>query len=947
MSVAGVAESVSTLVGRIAELRGPKSVAAQGFWCDDVPFVSDSPVARRRLHTELRRPLESQAPEYPPVRVLLLRYADQVSDLILVSHRAVLDAPSLRTATEALARGHEVSRIATAHPSWPAAGKEGDSDGLQNADFGTVPAWGAPVPRGIATGSVGTAPGVRLDHTVEDIQAGLLVAAAIVLGRYEDQQRPMVAALSVDPDRPEDVLGSFEFGALFPADLTGDRRIGDLLDRARQLLTDPALRYSSDQGGVPISRAYGRVLVGVLPEVPEGYLPCQTAPFPLTLVPRRAQDGTLQLEVHRQPDMVGETAAQRFAGQVARVHAWISQQPADTVPDDADLLDAAEREAVAELGRSRTALPWEPARIDCVFTQQAALTPDAIAVTHGTTRLTYQQVHTRATQLAAGLRAHGVAPGDHVGICLERSADFIVCLLAVLLADAVYVPMDPAYPAARLAQTIEDAGLATIITELIEIAGVSSSLVRPDALHAAGAAAPDLPVPQRGPESPAYIIYTSGSTGRPKGVVIPHRNVIALMNATRSDFALTCDDVWTFFHSGAFDFSVWEIWGALLTGARVVVVPYWDSRSPEQFHRLLVQEQVTVLSQTPSAFAQLAAADQEQNTKLPVRLVVFGGEPLDTGSLRNWLDRYPESQCRLVNMFGITETTVHVTAQAIGRDEVLSATRSVGPPLPGWHVYVLDRRGRILPPGAPGEIHVGGEGVALTYWNRLELTAERFVTDPFADGRMYRSGDRGRLLPDGRLEHLGRLDNQVKLRGFRIELDEIRNVLLEDPCVTSCAVVLGGDLDSSVARTRIDAYVVLTTEADVDTAPVRQRAARLLPAFMVPNTITALDSLPLTVNGKLDARRLPRPAIETRTVTADRKASGLAARLAALWQDILGVPVGLDENFFELGGNSLSAVQLAAEARNRDIPAIPLRALYSNPTVRSLATVLKQNSVTR
>ncbi|WP_234367347.1 non-ribosomal peptide synthetase [Streptomyces pluripotens] len=878
---------------------------------------------------------------------MLLRYADRACDLVLVSHRSVLDATSLRAAAEALACGDGLSHVTAARPSWPDAVKESDREELQNAAFGTNPAWGAPDPGDdVPAGPSGDVHAAQLDHVVEDSQAALLVATAIVLGRYEDQGRPVVAALSVDPGRPDDVLGAFEFGALFSGDLTGTQRIGDLLERARQLLTEPALRYHSGQRGAPASRAYGGgVLVGVLPEAPEGYLPCQTAPFPVTLVPRRDPGGILRLEAHRQPDMVGDAAARRFAVQVARVHAWISRQPADAVPDNADLLDTAEREAVAALGRARTALRWQPDRIDSAFAEQAARSPEAIAITHGTDELTYHQLHARAARLAAGLRTQGVTPGDHVGICLERSADFIVCLLAVLLADAVYVPMDPAYPAARLAQTIEDAGLTTVITELTEIAGVSASLLTPDALDATGATTPGPPAPERGPESPAYIIYTSGSTGRPKGVVVPHHNVIALMDATRRDFGLTSDDVWTFFHSGAFDFSVWEIWGALLTGARVVVVPYWDSRSPEEFHRLLVREQVSILSQTPSAFAQLAAADREQSTKLPVRLVIFGGEPLDTASLSGWLDRYPESECRLVNMFGITETTVHVTAQTIRRDEVLSGTRSVGQPLPGWHVYVLDQHGRILPPGAPGEIYVGGVGVALTYWNRPELTAERFVTDPFAVGRMYRSGDRGRLLPNGRLEHLGRLDNQVKLRGFRIELDEIRNVLLEAPGVTSCAVVLGGDQDGGAARTRIDAYVVLAPAANGDVEPVRQRAAGLLPAFMVPTTVTALDSLPLTVNGKLDTRRLPPPVIETRTATDDRQASGLAARLVALWQDILGVPVGLDENFFELGGNSLSAVQLAAEARNRDIPVLPLRALYSNPTVRSLAAILDQSGV--
>jgi amino acid adenylation domain-containing protein len=537
-----------------------------------------------------------------------------------------------------------------------------------------------------------------------------------------------------------------------------------------------------------------------------------------------------------------------------------------------------------------------------------------------------------------------------VGLCLSRSLDLVVTMLAVLKADAVYVPMDPAHPADRLAYTADDAGLRLVVTDVGAFPATSARTVRPGEVAAAGAGGTLAP-PCRGPAEAAYVIYTSGSTGRPKGVVVPHRNVVALIAATQEDFGLGPDDTWTLFHSSAFDFSVWEIWGPLLTGGRLVVVPYWVSRSPGEFRDLLVQERVSVLNQTPSAFAQLIEADRNHSTPLSLRLVVFGGEPLDTRVLRTWFDRYPESACRLVNMFGITETTVHVTAQTVTRREVLAGSRSVGPALPGWYLYVLDERGRPVPFGAPGEIHVGGAGVALEYLNRPALTAERFLSDPFRGGRIYRSGDRGRLRPDGRLEHLGRLDSQVKIRGFRIELDEIRNVLLDDPAVTAAAVLVAGEGAQDAAAARIDAYVVLDGD---DTAAVRGRAATLLPEYMLPATVTALPALPLTANGKLDTRRLPAPAAPRRTpgpAAADQDlpaahrrsrepSADLSSQLAEVWEAVLGVPVGPDDNFFSLGGNSLYAVRVAAAMSERRLPSLPMRELYLHPTVRRLAAAL-------
>ncbi|MFC8623915.1 non-ribosomal peptide synthetase [Streptomyces anulatus] len=411
-------------------------------------------------------------------------------------------------------------------------------------------------------------------------------------------------------------------------------------------------------------------------------------------------------------------------------------------------------------------------------------------------------------------------------------------------------------------------------------------------------------------------MHTSGSTGRPKGVLVPHADVTALVDAVRDDFALSPDDAWTCFHSAAFDFSVWEIWGALLTGGRLVVVDHWTSRQPEDFHALLVRERVSVLSQAPSAFTQLAAADRTGGGLPALRPVVLGGEPLDARPLPGWFDRHPEDRCRLVTMYGITETTVHVTAATVTRREALAGSRSVGRPLPGWSVRVLDPHGRPVPPGAPGEIHVGGAGVALGYLHRPAPTAERFlpdVVDPA--GRLYRSGDLGRLLPDGTLEHLDRIDDQMKVRGFWIEPGEIRHVLLEDPAVSAAAVTVTGGAGGDAAAVRIDAYVVPAPGAGEDPGPVRDRAARLLPPHMVPATATVPPALPLTANGKLDparrpapgARRPPAPAAPAAPAAeAVEAAEAPAAVLAGIWRDVFGVDeIGPDDDFWDLGGNSL------------------------------------------
>ncbi|MEU3054607.1 amino acid adenylation domain-containing protein, partial [Streptomyces griseus] len=758
------------------------------------------------------------------------------------------------------------------------------------------------------------APDLRLDEETRRLAAAL----AVTVGRYTGEPSVRVAVPVPALDRPPYALGALDGYAVFAADLSPGRTVAELL------ATEPVA--PAEDRGPHVTPAEGTE-----PPVPE--LAAGTGAGPATLP---AAPHALPVPAH----------------QVEHVRRQLLDSPPDTPLQRLDPLT--EAESAEHLALGATPKAPAPLRIDEAFAAQVAARPDAPALTAKAATLSYAELDARAEALAHGLYAHGVRPGDLVGLCLPRSADLVAAMLAVLKADAVHVPLDPEHPADRRERTARDAGVRLTVEDPALLTGHPP---RPAVAR------------RKAADAPAYVIHTSGSTGRPKGVLVPHANVTALVDAVQDDFGLSPDDTWTCFHSAAFDFSVWEIWGALLTGGRLVVVDHWTTRSPEDFHALLVRERVSVLSQTPSAFTQLAAADRAGGDLSALRLVVLGGEPLDARPLLDWFDRHPEDRCRLVNMYGITETTVHVTAATVTRREALAGSRSVGRALPGWSVRVLDAYGRPVPPGVPGEIHVGGAGVALGYLNRPALTAERFVPDPLdpAGRRLYRSGDLGRLLPDGTLEHLGRIDDQVKVRGFRIEPGEIRHVLLEDPAVSAAAVTVTGGEDGDAAAVRIDAYAVPAPGADEDPGPVRERAARLLPAHMVPATVTFLPALPLTANGKLDAARLPAPgtgrtpgpdpapdqdsgpapgpAPAPATAAVPHGATGPAAALAAIWRDVLGVDaVGPDDDFWDLGGNSLYAIRIGTLARERGLPAVPLRQLYLTPTLGALSEALALES---
>ncbi|MGG3818735.1 non-ribosomal peptide synthetase DhbF [Bacillus subtilis] len=592
------------------------------------------------------------------------------------------------------------------------------------------------------------------------------------------------------------------------------------------------------------------------------------------------------------------------------------------------------------------------------FEKQAALRPDAIAVVYENQELSYAELNERANRLARMMISEGVGPEQFVALALPRSLEMAVGLLAVLKAGAAYLPLDPDYPADRIAFMLKDAQPAFIMTNtkaanhIPPVENVPKIVLDDPELaeklntYPAGNPKNKDRTQPLSPLNTAYVIYTSGSTGVPKGVMIPHQNVTRLFAATEHWFRFSSDDIWTMFHSYAFDFSVWEIWGPLLHGGRLVIVPHHVSRSPEAFLRLLVKEGVTVLNQTPSAFYQFMQAEREQpdlGQALSLRYVIFGGEALELSRLEDWYNRHPENRPQLINMYGITETTVHVSYIELDRSmAALRANSLIGCGIPDLGVYVLDERLQPVPPGVAGELYVSGAGLARGYLGRPGLTSERFIADPFGPPgtRMYRTGDMARLRADGSLDYVGRADHQVKIRGFRIELGEIEAALVQHPQLEDAAVIVREDQPGDK---RLAAYVI-PSEETFDTAELRKYAAERLPDYMVPAAFVTMKELPLTPNGKLDRKALPAPDFAA-AVTGRGPRTPQEEILCDLFMEVLHLPrVGIDDRFFDLGGHSLLAVQLMSRIREALGVELSIGNLFEAPTVAGLAERLEMGS---
>ncbi|MGQ6077034.1 amino acid adenylation domain-containing protein, partial [Serratia sp. IR-2025] len=580
-----------------------------------------------------------------------------------------------------------------------------------------------------------------------------------------------------------------------------------------------------------------------------------------------------------------------------------------------------------------------------LFEAQVKRTPEAIAVTYGDDSLTYAELNTQSNRWAHRLVQLGVQPDSLVALCAGRGLPMLVGLLGILKAGGAYVPLDPAYSGERLQYILADSAPVLLLADELGRQALGDCEVPVLALEQPlTGESDDLQDVGVRPAHLAYVIYTSGSTGKPKGVMVEHRQVARLFSATNAWFNFSAADRWCLFHSFAFDFSVWEIWGAWLYGGQLFIVPQAIARSAPDFYHFVCRSGITVLNQTPSAFKAFIQAQAHSEARQQLREIVFGGEMLKPCDLAPWFARPENRQTRLINMYGITETTVHVTYRPLSAQDTAITTSPIGSRIPDLRLYLLGADGEPVPMGAIGELYVGGEGVARGYLNRPELTAERFLDDPFnrAPGaRMYRTGDLARYLPGGDIEYLGRNDQQVKIRGFRIECGEVEAQLSTDPRVRSVAV---DAIDDGDGGKRLVAWVVPAPEAERATLAtgLRQHLQARLPDYMVPVAYVWLEALPLTGNGKLDKRALPVPQVDAYVREAYAPPQGEAENLlAAIWRELLGVErVGRYDHFFELGGHSLMAVRLANRVQQAGWQ-LPLQALFASPVLHVLAQALE------
>ncbi len=784
-----------------------------------------------------------------------------------------------------------------------------------------------------------------------------LAAYQALLARYSGQDDIVVGVGNANRTRRElePLVGFFINTLPLRADLSGDPSFRDLLAQVRASTLDSyanqdlpierlieTLNIERDLSHAPLFQTMlfyqnfprGDVDLPGLRMLPVDMTDAHsgTARVDFSIFASEDEEDGLIMLMEYATDLFDRDYVEAFADHLAQLLRSAIAAPETRVRALEILAPAERRRLLADWNATAAPMPAETT-LHALFEARVARSPEAIAVVQGETALDYATLDAQATRIAAHLRAHGAGPGRMVGLYLERTPRMLAALLGVLKAGAAYVPLDPGFPAERIGYMLEDAAAPVVLTER----SIAAQL--PPGAHVAldvdDLLAADAPAVATGDaadaEAPAYVIFTSGSTGRPKGVRIPHRAAVNFLASMAREPGLNADDRLCAITTLSFDIALLELMLPLTVGARVVLADRATAADGTALAALLEASGTTVLQATPATWRMLLDSGWRGRDGLRM---LCGGEALP----RELADRLLGCGAELWNVYGPTETTVWSTLERVTAGD---GPVPIGHPIANTEVYVVDKALQPVPAGLPGELLIGGLGVALDYLDRPELTAEKFVDDPFGPrpgGRLYRTGDLARWRRDGRLEALGRIDHQVKLRGFRIELGEIESVLLQGDAVAQAVVICREDRPGDK---RLVAYLVPASAA-ADVGALRNRLRERLPDYMLPAAFVGLERLPLTPNGKVDRRALPAPeadAFGAADETAPRNPE--EETLVALWAELLGRPkIGIHDNFFDLGGHSLLATQLVARMQAALGPDITLRMVFEAPTVAGFADLL-------
>jgi amino acid adenylation domain-containing protein len=797
----------------------------------------------------------------------------------------------------------------------------------------------------------------------------LLAAFNVLLHRYSGQTDILLGAPVANRMRPETeaLIGFFVNTLVLRIDLSGDPTFQELIRRARTTALDAYahqdLPFEALVDALQIERDLSRqplfqVMIALQNARPEDMsLPGlnlrplevtgKTAKFDLTLFLAETRQG-LAATFEYNTDLFDESTILRLAGHFQVLLLGIAAHPEGKISELPLLTETEQRQLLVEW--NNTAVTYTP---DCfvpqMFEAQAERTPEAIAVIFEEQKMTYRELNERANQLASCLQKLGVGPEVLVGICVERSPEMLVGLLAILKAGGAYMPLDPSYPSERLNFMLEDTGISLLLTQKRLTNSLPTQNIRmicldtdwAEIVQVSAAISEKTPVKLRG-DNLAYVIYTSGSTGKPKGAMLTHQGLANYLNWSIAAYKVEQGEGSPVHSSLGFDLTITSLFPALLSGKSVELLP--ETPGIEGLSAVLREAQGSAYSLVKITPAHLNALNQELSSAEKLRKVhrfIIGGEALQGESLLFWGSRLPET--RFVNEYGPTETVVGCCTYEISGAELATGMLPIGKPIANTQLYILDAHLQPVPVGVAGELYIGGAGVARGYLNRPELTAERFIPDPFssrAGARLYRTGDMARYLPGGNLDFLGRADTQVKIRGYRIELGEIESQLRQFPGIQEVSVIVWQEAQGDK---RLAAYFTSEADVDISAAALLNFLRQSLPDYMMPSAFIRLESMPLTPNGKVDRKGLPAPSIsrlKSKSYAPPR--DSFESLLSSIWEETLNVhPVGIHDNFFELGGDSILGMQIIAKARLVNIYLTPMQ-IFQHQTVAQLAAAALQ-----